>query len=115
MYEWDGRAACGGIFTCGSPHRGRVSFFARAKTILPGAKLGAQSAPAGPAPRMARVKETKESTPRMARQLAALRAFAVRLRDATSLSRRATRGLPARGPSGCWAKACDARACHTGF
>ena len=51
---------------CGSPHRGRVSFFARAKTILPGAKLGAQSAPAGPAPRMARVKETKESTPRMA-------------------------------------------------
>jgi hypothetical protein len=75
----------------GSPHRGRVSFFARAK------------------------KETKESTPRMARQLAALRAFAVRLRDATSVSRRATRGPPARGPSGLRAKAGDARACHTGF
>jgi hypothetical protein len=44
--------------------------FARAKTILPGAKLGAQSAPAGPAPRMARAKETKESTPPGLRTLA---------------------------------------------
>jgi hypothetical protein len=88
--------------TCGSPHRGRVSLaravpgprpsgslrllkfdpvefvFARAKTILPGAKLGAHSAPAGPAPRMARVKETKESTPRMAQRLPRLRGFGSR-------------------------------------
>jgi hypothetical protein len=37
--------------------------FARAKTILPEAKLGAHSAPAGPAPGTARAKVTKESTP----------------------------------------------------
>jgi hypothetical protein len=34
--------------------------FARAKTILPGAKLGARSAPAGPAPGMARAKSTQK-------------------------------------------------------
>ena len=38
--------------------------FARAKTILPGAKLGAHSAPAGPAPGMARAKSNqKKHTP----------------------------------------------------
>src|SRR3990167_9955479 len=63
---------------CGSPHRGRVSFFARAKTILPGAKLVALRAPAGPAPGMARVKETKESTLRMAQRLPRLRGFGSR-------------------------------------
>src|SRR3989344_9090552 len=57
-------------------------------------------------------KEPKESTPRMAQHLPALRAFAVQVAQRGIPAPCATRGLPARAPSGWRAKACDARARH---
>src|SRR3989338_372810 len=53
---------------------------ARAKTILLGAKLGARSAPAGPAPGMARAKVTKETRPRTSRLTRASRLWPPSLR-----------------------------------
>ena len=113
---------------CGSPHRGRVTcaraflgprpsgslrlhkfdpvefVLARAKTILLGAKLGARSAPAGPAPGMARAKVTKETRPRMSRLTCASRLWPPSLRHATSLSRAQDANLLVRVPSGLPAK-----------
>ena len=76
----------------GSPHRGRVSFFARAK------------------------KETKESTPRMAQRLPRLRGFGSRrCPDATSCRGGAGADIPVCAPAGARPKPCGARVRHTGL
>ena len=66
---------------CGSPHRGRVTFFARAKKV------------------------TKETRPRMARYSCASRLWPPSWRHATSLSRAPGADLLVRPPSGLPAKA----------
>jgi len=48
---------------CGDPNSIPSNLSCRDKTILPGAKLGARSAPAGPAPRKARAQGPKETLP----------------------------------------------------
>ena len=74
--------------TCGSPHRGRVSFFARAK------------------------KETKESTPRMARKP---HCASRRNRRSPQLAGRKIRASGSNTRLASPDSGCDARARHTGI